>query len=1444
MKLKRKIVLIILLTFIFILVAGTFNTISARTENKWFGLELYRESGNGYIVNEKNVWEICSYGTGTTPSAVADHSETIYCLRAGIGFGSENWGNSVTEKKLYTSSFDMKQEKIPEEYLTVLPEGENYKKMLWILDNAYVAPKTQQEEQAATEYKKQLLAKAGIPESEIKLTDEDIDAAQQLAIWYFTNPNSEYQVGDTFIFYIQNEDGRFALNGKIGGEYIFENGQERHQQANKLVRYLIDNANAQAALSPSMNSTIKPLEIEKTNPTVNVENNKYVIGPYKIKQNINCEYTYDVTFTDGNGNEIENYTILDSSNTTLSNIEVNKEFYISVPMSTNVNEFKMKINFSYFGTDIRYWVVTNAVASNQPIAIVDRKKIEAEDEITTSYTKPQFDLALRKFITKVNEVELTGDDSRIPQVDTTPLISESSTTAIYKHGKNPVIVKTGDIVTYTIRIYNEGKADGYVAMVEDVLPAGLALVANSQINTDNGWEVLKTGDGKTYVGTNKLANQLISAFNGEELDYKDLEIECEVTMTAGNENIVLKNIAEITSDSNIYQEKDRDSEPGNVDLSTYGTTSQEDDDDFEQLVIKPIEVKPEFDLALRKFIIQINGVDLETLGLENREPQVDVSPLIHNRKTLNTTAIYNHPKTSVKVKKGDIVTYTIRVYNEGEMAGYATKVEDILPAGLKLAENSTINEKYGWKAVKHEYIEGATVVHTTYLQDTEIEAFNGEELDYKDLIIECVVTATPGTEEEIVIRNVAEIAADNNALDMEDRDSEPGNLTVETFNEEEHEDDEDFEKLVIEPVLKTEFDLALRKFVTSVNGVELKDENDNYLRAPIVDITKLLNGTAKTAVYNHSKTPVAVDLGDEVIYTIRVYNEGEEDGYVTEITDHIPEQLEFIIDDELNASYGWQVSNDGRTVKTDITSLNTQYSANRDLIYEDRKPGNDKVKLDKLSTNGIDYIDVQIKCKVKENSDIYKKITNIAEVTGYVDLNGNTSSDRDSTAYVVLPTDETLPNYKDDEINNGDEYIPGQEDDDDFEKLVLQRFDLALRKFITGVNDEEVTERIPIFTKNADGTHTYEHPKTPVGVVNGDLVTYTLRIYNEGNQAGYAETVKDDIPEGLEYLPENELNISYRWKMYKEDGELATNVEEAKYIETDYLSKEQEKTEGENLIQAYNPSTMTQPDYKDVKVVFKVKEPNTSDRIIINTAEISDDSDEYGNPVDDVDSIPNNNKPEEDDIDVEKIKVKYFDLALKKWVTSSITIYDGKTTIVKTGHTGDEDPEPVVKVDIKESRLKDTIVKFTYNIKVTNEGEIAGYVKEISDYIPEGLKFVKEDNPEWEEVDGKVVTTQLENTLLQPGESAIVEITLTWINDKNNLGLKVNVAEISKDYNDSNTPDIDSTPNNKVEGEDDQDDAPVILSLQTGVTGQYIVLTMSILIIIATGVILIKKYVI
>ena len=70
--------------------------------------------------------------------------------------------------------------------------------------------------------------------------------------------------------------------------------------------------------------------------------------------------------------------------------------------------------------------------------------------------------------------------------------------------------------------------------------------------------------------------------------------------------------------------------------------------------------------------------------------------------------------------------------------------------------------------------------------------------------------------------------------------------------------------------------------------------------------------------------------------------------------------------------------------------------------------------------------------------------------------------------------------------------------------------------------------------------------------------------------------------------------------------------------------------------------------------------------------------------------------------------------------------------------------------------------------------------------------------------------------MLKPGAKASVNITLEWINGENNLGQKVNVAEISEDYNFNDSHDIDSTPNNKVVGEDDLDTAPVLLSISTG----------------------------
>ena len=50
-------------------------------------------------------------------------------------------------------------------------------------------------------------------------------------------------------------------------------------------------------------------------------------------------------------------------------------------------------------------------------------------------------------------------------------------------------------------------------------------------------------------------------------------------------------------------------------------------------------------------------------------------------------------------------------------------------------------------------------------------------------------------------------------------------------------------------------------------------------------------------------------------------------------------------------------------------------------------------------------------------------------------------------------------------------------------------------------------------------------------------------------------------------------------------------------------------------------------------------------------------------------------------------------------------------------------PEDVVKVDLKKSKLDKVVVKFEYQIRITNEGKIGGWCDEIKDHIPDGLTF-------------------------------------------------------------------------------------------------------------------------
>ena len=1062
---------------------------------------------------------------------------------------------------------------------------------------------------------------------------------------------------------------------------------------------------------------------------------------------------------------------------------------------------------------------------------------QQDDDDFEKLTLKEFDLSLRKFITGVNGTAITN---REPQVNVTPL-KNGGTTAIYNHPKTPVSVAIGDLVEYTIRVYNEAEIDGYVEEITDHLPDQLEFVAGNEINTKYGWVVDSTNSKiirTNYLSKAKEASEganKIKAFDGTKLDYKDVKVVCKVVSTDPMPTKIT-NIADITkfTDGNGNTVTDRDSQENNVnipsDLPGYKddeigkdyVPGQQDDDDFEKLKIK------EFDLALRKFITKLNDEEITS-----RIPQPDVSKLADGTAT---TATYNHPKTPISVAIGDVVEYTIRVYNEAEVDGYVEEITDHLPDQLEFVTGNEINTKYGWVVDST----NPKIIRTNYLSKAKeasegankIKAFDGEKLDYKDVKVVCKVVSTDPMPTKIT--NIADITkfTDGNGNTVTDRDSQENNVNIPSdlpgYKDDEigkdyvpgQQDDDDFEKLKIK-----EFDLALRKFITKVNNTEIKS------RIPQVDTTPLKNGTGTTAIYNHSKEPVKVSLGAVVEYTIRVYNEGQVDGYVEEIKDHLPDQLEFIKDNETNKKYGWTVdSTDSKVIKTSYLC-----KANEKVAGENKIPAFDGTTLS--------YKEVKVACKVVSTDPMPSKITNLADISDFTDGEGNKVTDRDSKEdNVKIPEDR--PGYKDDESKK--DYVPGQEDDDDFEKVTLVKFDLSLRKFITAVNNTEITSRIPQVdvTPIKDGSSTtakYDHPKDPVLVSNGKIVTYTIRVFNEGEMDGYASEIKDDMPQGLKFLTDNKTNIEYRWKMLDKDGKETENLDEAVSIVTDYLSKEQEKTAGANLLKAFDGEKL---DYRDVKVAFEVTEPNTSDRILINQAQISKDSDKDGNDVTDQDSVPDKWNEGEDDQDIEKVKVQYFDLSLRKWVTQAIVTENGEDKIIESGHKAEDDPEDVVKVDLKKSKINKVTIKFRYKIRVKNEGNIAGYAKELKDYIPNGLKFVPEDNPLWKQIDEKTITTdQTKDILLQPGDTTEVEVVLTWINDSENFGVMDNWAEISKDHNDFNSPDIDSTPDNNKKGEDDIDDAPVSVGVQTGQIKTFTTIGLAVLVILSSGVVLIKKFV-
>ena len=876
---------------------------------------------------------------------------------------------------------------------------------------------------------------------------------------------------------------------------------------------------------------------------------------------------------------------------------------------------------------------------------------------------------------------------------------------------------------------------------------------------------------------------------------------------------------------------------------------------------------PQYDFALRMFVTEINrATGAYNTDFKNRKP--DTSSYNFGLSK-STTLFKRHSKKEISLNKGDKVSFTIRVYNEGNAAGRVSKVYAYLPRGLKMTNKNT------WIT---EYVDndGYTKISNTSLSLEDINPYSNKNLDYKDIKLECEVTLDSSIE-NVPLKIVAEIGkiTDTTGNIVQDKDSNVESLTQEQIrnyksgNSEDgigYQDDDDYENLVM---TSKYLDFALRMYIYSINGIVV-GEDGNQARTPEIDLTELQDDSdsTSTAYYYHSKSPLNVTTGDIIIYNIEVYNEGLQSGYVSSITNHMPPELEFISDDkDVNAKNGWifvtaeDGSSDLRNVRT-----NKLDSDDKDNLIK----AFDGEKIDKKT--------IQLKLKVKETAQVSQSITNIAEISGVKDNEGRPGSDIDNSKNVTLPEkDSDFPNYRGNSENKEDlgdhkYFYRGQEDDDDFEKVVIEEFDLALRQFITKVNDEDFVNadgsysRAPYINttkygitqdniKSTTFTYTYADEvgeatnKCAVPVYVGDLITFNIRAYNEGSKPGYCGAIKYTIPEGLEFVENNETNNNNKWQMFDKDGNPTENAKEARFLTTDKTSKIND-SDG-NLLRAFNPVYMkNNPRYIEVQVCLQVTNIDSSnpDRTVTSTAEIYRNLDQDGAIINDIDSSANNSTSgvqNEDDEDLERIYIKYFDLRVEQWTTSITTVNDGVLTTKETGQVEGADNKGIATAELDASKLGDSIVKFSFNIRIYNEGEVNGTAAEVKDYIPKGFIFNQADNPDWElEDDSVAITHQLKHKTIEVGEFTDISITLTWDNSDMNTRQIKNIVEISKNLSINDTPDINSTPNNKSENEDDCDFSTTKIStFENNGRQKYLAILTGVLIIIILGMFVIVKFV-
>ena len=891
----------------------------------------------------------------------------------------------------------------------------------------------------------------------------------------------------------------------------------------------------------------------------------------------------------------------------------------------------------------------------------------------------------------------------------------------------------GDTVAFTISLFNQGTQVAYDVNVTDAIPTGFLFDGSLNAGwTDNGdGTVTAVLAGPYYPSANAVAQATINlvvdpSYQGREL--VNLAEISQATNTSGGNPV---------DDVDSTPDSDPDNDTIGGDDVTDNSNNDEDDHDP-----APIQVKQIFDLALIK---TTNDVKVK------REDNITFTITVTNQGTLDAYDVdvvdyYGDLAFSAAANAGwaDNGNGTASTTIPGPLApGASTNVTIVLqvPADFdgtsitNLAEISDASETSGGpSATDEDSTPDDNPDNDVFGGDDVTDNSNGDEDDHDPAVVE-----VDQTFDLALIKTTSVVEA------------EPGDLVP-------------FQITVFNQGARKAYDIALRDYIptgfkfpfgmnpfwtdggdgtayTSIDGPLAPGES------VVVNLTLFVD----TLFHGQSLTNWAE------IERAAVEKDGPDVDDIDSTPDRNPDNDVFGGDDVTDNSNGDEDDHDpatvpmkpvydlaliktsdvlsampGDTIPFTITVFNQGNTPAFDIKVKDYIPdgfifdfgmntdwtdNGDGTSFTFIDgpLNGGESVDLEISLIIDKNFTGFS-LTNVAEIERSADEpNGPDVEDVDST-----PNDD-----KDDDVVGGDDVTDnsnGDEDDHDPETIPVNNgaFDLALIK-----------------TTNVQSAKA------------GDMITFTITVFNQGQVDAYDIKVTDYIPDGFLFLFGQNPNWTDNG-----DGTAFTTID--------------------------GPLAAGASTQLTIKLQI---DPNFSGSTLTNVAEIEQAADEPGgDPVDDIDSTPDNDPDndtvggddvtdnsngDEDDHDPATIDVEpadVFDLALIK------------TSTVQSAKPGD---------------------MITFTITVFNQGNVDAYDIKVTDYIPDGFLFLFGQNPNWtDNGDGTAFTTI--NGPLAAGAST--QLTIKLQVDPNFSGSTLtNVAEIEQAADEPGgdpVDDVDSTPDN------------------------------------------------